>query len=161
MAEQLAKKDTRLLQFKTMMNRSLDKAKIKRKTPEFFHNAKTIFNSSLQNDIEKTWQVNKYKPRKEAVALFYLNTEDDFLGEYLHHGFCLVYTMPQNKFSDQCEPFMLWNRLNTERRSSKNIRTLYQATRGLIYKCCHKKQTIYQKMVLLKYCSFKVFQFKT
>jgi hypothetical protein len=59
---------------------------IKQKTQEnFLQEATTLSSNTQWRNIKSTWENNKNKPRKQAVALFRLDTGHDCLAAHLHH----------------------------------------------------------------------------
>ena len=83
-ADLLAKKGTTLLSKRTTLNFETIKRLIKQKTQEkFFQEAITLSSKTQWQNIKSTWENNKNKPRKQAVALFRLNTGHDCLAAHL------------------------------------------------------------------------------
>ena len=63
----------------------------KQKTQEkFFQEAITLSSKTKWQNIKSTWENNKNKPRKQAVALFRLNTGHDCLAAHLYRHDCLA-----------------------------------------------------------------------
>ena len=70
------KKGTTLLSKRTTLNFETIKRLIKQKTQEkFFQEAITQSSKTQWQNIKSTWENNKNKPRKQAVALFRLNPQ--------------------------------------------------------------------------------------
>jgi ribonuclease HI len=85
-ADLLAKKGTTLLSKHTALNPETIKRLIKQKTQEnFLQEATTLSNNTQWRNIKSTWENNKNKPRRQAVALFRLNTGHDCLAAHLYH----------------------------------------------------------------------------
>jgi len=69
----------------------------KEKTQEKFSQEAIASSSKTQwQNIKSTWETNKNKPRKQAVANFQLNTGHDCLAAHLHrikilsHNYCTI-----------------------------------------------------------------------
>jgi len=91
-ADLLAKKGTTLLSKRTTLNFETIKRLIKQKTQEkFFQEAITLSSKTQWQNIKSTWENNKKKPRKQAVALFRLNTGHDCLAAHLYRIKVLSY----------------------------------------------------------------------
>jgi len=91
-ADLLAKKGTTLLSKRTTLNFETIKRLIKQKTQEkFFQEAITLSSKTQWQNIKSTWENNKNKPRKQAVALFRLNTGHDCLAAHLYRIKVLSY----------------------------------------------------------------------
>src|SRR5215510_9408053 len=96
-ADLLAKKGTTLLSKHTALNPETIKRLIKQKTQEkFLQEATTLSSNTQWQNIKSTWENNKNKPRKQAVALFRLNTGHDCLAAHLYrieifsHNHCTI-----------------------------------------------------------------------
>ena len=86
------KKGTTLLSKHTTLNFETIKRLIKQKTQEkFFQEAITLSSKTQWQNIKSTWENNKNKPRKQAVALFWLNTGHDCLAAHLYRIKVLSY----------------------------------------------------------------------
>jgi len=84
-ADLLAKKGTTLQNKQTPLNFETIKRLIKQKTQEkFSQEAIASSNKTQWQNIKTTWENNKNKPRKQAVANFQLNTGHDWLSAHLH-----------------------------------------------------------------------------
>jgi phosphoribosyl-AMP cyclohydrolase len=84
-ADLLAKTGTKLLNKQTPLNFETIKRLIQQKTQEKFSQEATASSSKTHwQNIKSTWENNKNKPRKQAVAHFRLNTDHDCLAAHLH-----------------------------------------------------------------------------
>jgi hypothetical protein len=80
-----AKKGATLLSKRTKLNFKTVKRLIKQKNQEkYLQEAITLSNKTQWQNIKSTWENNKNKPRKQAVALFRLHTGHDCLAAHLH-----------------------------------------------------------------------------
>jgi hypothetical protein len=93
----LAKKGTTLQNKKTSPNFETIKRLIKQKTQEkFFQEAIASSNKIQWQNIKSTWENNKNKPRKQAVANFQLSTGHDCLAAHVYlikifsHNYCTI-----------------------------------------------------------------------
>jgi len=91
----LAQKGTSLYNKQTPPNYETIKRLIKRKTQEtFFQEATASSRDTQWHNIKSTWEHNKNKPRRQAVANFRLNTGHDCLTAHLYrikissHNYC-------------------------------------------------------------------------
>jgi len=83
--EQLLKKGTTLQNKQTSPNFETIKRLIKKETLEKFSQEAIASSSKTQwQNIKSTWENNKNKPRKQAVANFRLNTGHNCLAAHLH-----------------------------------------------------------------------------
>jgi len=96
-ADLLAKKGTTLQNKQTPLNFETIKRLIKQKTQEKFSQEAIAASGKTQcQNIKTTWENNKNKSRKQAVANFRLNTGHDRLAAHLHrikilsHNYCTV-----------------------------------------------------------------------
>jgi hypothetical protein len=96
-ADPLAKKGTTLQNKQTPLNFETIKRHIKKKTQEKFAQEAGASSSKTEwQNIKFTWENNKNKPRKQAVANFRLNTGYDCLAAHLHrlkiysHNHCII-----------------------------------------------------------------------
>jgi hypothetical protein len=90
-ADLLAKKGTTLLSKRTEPNFKTIKILIKQKTQDkFLQEAITLSRKTQWQNIKSTWE-NKNKPRKQAVALFRINTGHDCLAAHLYRIKVLSY----------------------------------------------------------------------
>ena len=84
-ADLLAKKGTTLHSKQTPLNFETIKRRIKEKTQKQFLQDGTASSRETQwHNIKFTWENNKNKPRRQAVANFRLNTGHDCLAAHLH-----------------------------------------------------------------------------
>jgi len=91
-ADLLAKKGTTLLSKRTTLTFETITRLIKQKTQEkFFQEAITLSSKIQWQNIKSIGENNKNKPRKQAVALFRLNTGHDCLAAHLYHITVLSY----------------------------------------------------------------------
>jgi len=75
-----------LLNKQTPLNFETIKRLIKQKTQEkCSQEAIASFNKTQWQNIKTTWKNNKNKPRKQAVANFWLNTGHNCIAAHLHH----------------------------------------------------------------------------
>jgi hypothetical protein len=96
-ADLLAKKGTTLQNKHTSPNFETIRRLIKQQTQEkFSQEAVASSNKTQWQNIKTTWENNKNKPRKQAVANFRLNTGHDCLAAHLHrikifnHSYCTI-----------------------------------------------------------------------
>ena len=96
-ADPLAKKGTTLQNKQASLNFETIKRLIKQKPQEKFSQEAIAASSKTQwRNIKTTWENNKDKLRKQAVANFRLNTGHDCLAAHLHrikilsHNYCTV-----------------------------------------------------------------------
>jgi len=102
-ADLLAKKGTTLQNKQTSPNFETVKRLIKKKTQEKFCQEANASSSKTQWQNKSTWESNKNKPRKQAVANFRLNTGHDCLTAHLHrikilsHNYCKICKLKNTK----------------------------------------------------------------
>jgi hypothetical protein len=96
-ADLLEKKGTTLQNKQTPLNFETIKRLIKKKTQEKFVQEAGASSSKTQwQNIKSTCEHNENKPRKQAVANFWLNTGHDCLAAHLHrlkiysHNHCIM-----------------------------------------------------------------------
>jgi GH24 family phage-related lysozyme (muramidase) len=88
----MAKKGTTLQNKQTPLNFETIKRLIKQETQEKFSQEAIASSSKTQwQNIKSTWENNRNKPRKQAVANFLLNTGHDCIAAHL----LLTYSMEQ------------------------------------------------------------------
>jgi len=132
----LAKKGTTLQNKQTSSNIETIKRLIKKekKTKEKFSQEAIASSSKTQwQNIISTWENNKNKPRKQAVANFRLNTVHDCLAAHLHriniltHNYCTICKL-KNTTMDK-DHLLECPKLD---HSSKELAKLYWDARGLM-----------------------------
>ena len=118
----------KLLNFKTI------KRLIKQKTQEKFSQEASASSSKTQwQNIKSTWENNKNKPRKQAVANFWLNTGHNCLEAHLHrikifsHNYCTIHKL-KNTTMDK-DHLLVCPKLD---HTSKELPKLYWEARRLI-----------------------------
>jgi GH24 family phage-related lysozyme (muramidase) len=133
-ADLLAKKGTTLLNKHTELDFKTVKRLIKQKTQEkYLKEAITLSSKTQWQNIKSTWENNKNKPRKQAVALFRLNTGHNCLAAHLYrikvlsYNHCLV-CKQKNAIMDKAH-LLLCPKLD---QTSKELSKLYQDARRLM-----------------------------